>query len=90
MARILLEEQLEYPVEVVAIGESAQWIALADGDLHASLEVWPSGHADNVAEYIEKQKLVEDGGPLGPVGKLAGIYQATYSEVIRNWRRGKG
>lgn len=77
IARILLEEQLGYPVEVVTIGESAQWPALAAGDLDASLEVWPSGHADNVAEYIDKQQLVEDGGPLGPVGKI-GWYIPTY------------
>jgi glycine betaine/proline transport system substrate-binding protein len=77
VAKILLEEELGYPVEVVTIGESAQWAPLAAGDLHASLEVWPSGHADNVAEYIDKQKLVEDGGPLGPVGKI-GWYIPSY------------
>jgi glycine betaine/proline transport system substrate-binding protein len=77
VARILLEEQLGYPVEVVTIGESAQWPALASGELHASLEVWPSGHADNIAEYIDSQQLVENGGPLGPVGKI-GWYIPTY------------
>ncbi len=77
VAKILLEEQLGYTVELVSIGESAQWPALATGDLHASLEVWPSGHADNAAEYIDKQKLVENGGLLGPVGKI-GWYIPTY------------
>lgn len=77
VARILLEEQLGYPVEVVTIGESAQWPALAAGELHASLEVWPSGHAENVAEYIDNQQLVENGGLLGPVGKI-GWYIPTY------------
>ena len=77
VAKILLEEQLGYPVEVVNIGESAQWPALATGDLHASLEVWPSGHADNYAEYITNQGVVVDGGPLGPVGKI-GWYIPTY------------
>jgi glycine betaine/proline transport system substrate-binding protein len=77
VARILLEEQLGYPVEVVTIGESAQWPALASGELHASLEVWPSGHAENVAEYIDNQGLVENGGLLGPVGKI-GWYIPTY------------
>lgn len=77
VARILLEEQLGYPVEVVTIGESAQWPALATGDLHASLEVWPSGHAENVAEYIDNQQLVENGGLLGPVGKI-GWYIPSY------------
>ena len=77
VAKILLEEQLGYPVEVVNIGESAQWPALATGDLHASLEVWPSGHADNYAEYITNQGVVVDGGPLGPVGKI-GWYIPSY------------
>lgn len=77
VARILLEEQLGYTVEVVAIDENAQWPALAAGDLHASLEVWPSGHAANVAEYIDGQGLVVNGGPLGVVGKI-GWYMPSY------------
>ena len=77
VARILLEEQLGYPVEVITLDENAQWPALAAGDLHASLEVWPSGHAENVAQYIDEQGLVENGGPLGPVGKI-GWYIPSY------------
>jgi glycine betaine/proline transport system substrate-binding protein len=77
VAKILIEEELGYPVEIVAIDENAQWPALSAGDLHASLEVWPSGHAANVAEYIESQQTVEDGGPLGPIGKI-GWYIPTY------------
>jgi glycine betaine/proline transport system substrate-binding protein len=71
VARILLQEQLGFPVEVVTLDENAQWAALASGELHASLEVWPSGHAESVAEYIEGQGVVEYGGLLGPVGKIA-------------------
>ena len=70
VAKILLEDQLGYPVEVTTLDENAQWTALASGDLHASLEVWPSGHAENVAEYIDGQKVVENGGLLGPVGVI--------------------
>ncbi|MCC6457238.1 MAG: hypothetical protein IT328_19950 [Caldilineaceae bacterium] len=77
VARILLEEQLGYPVEVTTLGESVQWPAIAAGEQHASLEVWPSGHADNIAEYIDNQGLVENGGPLGPVGKI-GWYIPSY------------
>lgn len=71
VAKILLSEKLGYPVEVVDIDENAQWAGLAKGDLHASLEVWPSGHGENIAEYIEKQKVVENGGELGVVGKIS-------------------
>jgi len=77
VASILLEEQLGYTVEKVAVAEQAQWPAIAAGELHASLEVWPSGHMANVAEYIEKQQVVENGGLLGPVGRI-GWYLPTY------------
>jgi glycine betaine/proline transport system substrate-binding protein len=77
VAKQVIEEQLAYPVEIIEIDENAQWPALATGDLHASLEVWPSGHAENVAEYIEGQQSVENGGPLGPIGKI-GWYIPTY------------
>jgi glycine betaine/proline transport system substrate-binding protein len=70
VAKILIEEQLEYPVEIVTLDENAQWPALASGDLDASLEVWPSGHADNIKLYIDEQKSVENAGLLGPVGAI--------------------
>jgi len=77
VAKILLEEQLGYTVEIVTIDENAQWPSLATGDLSASLEVWPSGHAENVAQYIDDQGVVENGGLLGPVGKI-GWYTPSY------------
>ena len=77
VAKVLLEEQMGYPVEIVTLDENAQWSALAKGDLDASLEVWPSGHADNIALYIDEQKSVENGGLLGPVGEI-GWFMPTY------------
>lgn len=77
VAKILLEEQLGYPVEIVTLDENAQWPALAKGDLHAGLEVWLSGHADNVKQYINEQKSVENGGLLGPVGVI-GWFMPSY------------
>jgi len=71
VAKILLEEKLGYKVEVVTIDENAQWAALSNGDLSASLEVWPSGHAENVKKYIDEQKVVENLGELGVVGKIS-------------------
>nr|MDE0499780.1 hypothetical protein [bacterium]MDE0501742.1 hypothetical protein [bacterium] len=66
-----------YTVERVEIDENAQWAAIAAGDLHASLEVWPSGHADNVASYIDGGGGVVNGGELGAVGKI-GWWIPTY------------
>ncbi|HSH02666.1 MAG TPA: ABC transporter substrate-binding protein [Anaerolineae bacterium] len=77
VAKIIIEQELGYPVEIVSIDENPQWAALSSGELHASLEVWPSGHADNVAQYIDNQGTVEHGGNLGPVGKI-GWYTPAY------------
>jgi glycine betaine/proline transport system substrate-binding protein len=77
VAAIQLTEKLGYPVEIVTLDENAQWPALATGDLSASLEVWPSGHAENVAQYIDDQKVVANLGELGVVGKIS-WYVPTY------------
>lgn len=77
VAKILLEEQLGYKVELVVIDENAQWAALGSGDLSASLEVWPSGHGENVKQFIDDKKVVENLGPLGVVGKIS-WYVPTY------------
>ncbi|RME71844.1 MAG: hypothetical protein D6784_14545 [Chloroflexi bacterium] len=77
VAKILIEKNLGYPVEIITLDENAQWPALASGELHASLEVWPSGHAENVKKYIDEQKAVENLGPLGPVGQI-GWFMPSY------------
>jgi glycine betaine/proline transport system substrate-binding protein len=50
---------------------------MAGGALHACLEVWPSGHAADIEEYIETDHAVQSAGPLGVVGKI-GWYVPTY------------
>ena len=71
VAKQLLESELGYTVETVDIDENAQWSAINTGDLHASLEVWPSGHAQNVADFIDNPDgNVVNAGLLGPVGKI--------------------
>jgi glycine betaine/proline transport system substrate-binding protein len=77
VAKILLEDELGYTVEIVSIDEINQWPGLSNGDLSASLEVWPSGHAENIAQYIDQQKVVDNVGELGVVGKI-GWYVPTY------------
>jgi glycine betaine/proline transport system substrate-binding protein len=88
VAKILLEQELGYPVEIVTIDENAQWAALASGDLSATLEIWPSGHAENVAQYIEGQKVVENLGPLGVVGKISWYvpgYLVAQNPAVATW-----
>lgn len=70
IARILISEELGMPVELVEIDEYEVWPELAAGKVHANLEVWVSGHQEDLKKYVESDKTVEDGGVLGPVGKI--------------------
>ncbi len=71
VAAQILDQQLGYPVEIIALDEQAQWDALAGDDADASLEIWPSGHGERIAQYIDEQKVVENGGELGVIGRIA-------------------
>lgn len=77
VAKIIIENELGNTVEIVSLDENAQWDAIAAGDADASLEVWPSGHTERIAQYIEEQGVVVDGGLLGPSGEI-GWYVPTY------------
>jgi glycine betaine/proline transport system substrate-binding protein len=77
VAAVILERELGLTVEIVEIDENAQWPGLDDGSIDASLEIWPSGHADNVATYVDELGTVEYGGPLGVVGQI-GWFVPTY------------
>ena len=77
VAKQLIEKELGYPVKVLNIDSQAQWAALANDQAEASLEIWPSGHGENIAQYIETEKVVEHGGVLGPVG-IIGWYVPNY------------
>ncbi len=68
VAKVLLERELGYKVELVEIDENTQFPAIASGALDASLEVWPSGHAEEINRYIEGRR----GGPLRDGGILNG------------------
>jgi glycine betaine/proline transport system substrate-binding protein len=77
VAKIVLEQELNKEVEIITIDENSMWAGLATGDISACLELWPSGHQENVAEYIDKQQVVERMGELGVVGKIS-WYIPTY------------
>jgi glycine betaine/proline transport system substrate-binding protein len=70
IAKILLEEQMGFSVQLIPVDEFAQWESLAKGDIDASLEIWPSGHKNDINKYIKSEKTVEDAGGLGPIGKM--------------------
>jgi glycine betaine/proline transport system substrate-binding protein len=77
VAKLIIEQEFGNPVEVVALDENASWDALAGGEADANLEVWPSGHSERIAEYIDNLGTVEDGGDLGPLGAI-GWYVPNY------------
>ena len=78
VAEQLLESELGYTVETVEIDEFGQWPAINTGDIDASLEVWPSGHAQNREDFIDNPDgNVDDAGVLGIVGGI-GWYIPTY------------
>jgi glycine betaine/proline transport system substrate-binding protein len=77
VAQDLLEQKLGYTVTTTDIDEYAQFKSLSNGDLDATLEVWPSGHAADYKNYIKNGNGVVDGGELGITGQI-GWYIPTY------------
>lgn len=78
VASQLIESELGQTVETVEIDENATWPAINTGEISAALEVWPSGHAQNVVDFIDSPDgNVANAGLLGPVGKI-GWYIPTY------------
>ncbi len=69
VAKIILEKQ-GMTVKLTDIDENAVWPALDKGSIDANLEVWPSGHAKDIEQYIKTKKSVVDGGLLGVTGQI--------------------
>jgi glycine betaine/proline transport system substrate-binding protein len=70
VAKYVIESKLGGTVKLTAIDESPTWPGLDSGEIDAVLEVWPSGHKDDRATYIDGKKTVEDIGLLGPNAKI--------------------
>ena len=77
VAQVVIEANLDTPVEIVDIDENATWIGLDDGSIDAVLEVWPSGHAADYETYVTGKGTVVDIGKLGPSAKI-GWYVPTF------------
>ena len=86
VARILLEEEMGFPVEIVDVDADTQFEYLSKGLTHAYLELW-SGIYD-LQKYID-EGTIKDGGPLGVVGKIGWFVPAymlqEYPELA-NWQ----
>ncbi|HEX6131856.1 MAG TPA: glycine betaine ABC transporter substrate-binding protein, partial [Actinomycetota bacterium] len=70
VAKVLMEEHMGCAVELQEVNETAQFPGMAAGDIDATLEVWPSGHAKDRKQYIDQAGTVVDGGELGIVGNI--------------------
>ncbi|MDH5225001.1 MAG: glycine/betaine ABC transporter substrate-binding protein [Actinomycetota bacterium] len=70
VAQAVMQSEMGCTVELQEINESGQFPAMADGDVDATLEVWPSGHLKDRKDYIDKAGTVVDGGLLGIVGNI--------------------
>ena len=70
VAAAVMEDQMGCTVELVKIDEFPQFSAMAQGDIDATLEVWPSVHAKDYKQYIEANAGVVDGGELGILGNI--------------------
>ncbi|HEV8563600.1 MAG TPA: ABC transporter substrate-binding protein [Actinomycetota bacterium] len=93
VAANLLQDKLGYTVELVEIDEYGQFQKLATGDLDATLEVWPSGHAQDYADYIESGNGVVDAGLNGVDGQIGWwipTYMLTDYPELATWEGFKG
>ena len=70
IAKQLIETELGYPVEVVAIDENAaMFTGLSDGTVDAVLELWPSGITASEQAFLDDGTVLNI-GELGTVGKI--------------------
>jgi len=93
VAKVLLEDKLGYNVELVDIDEFEQFPAIAAGDIDATLEIWPSGHAKDYKQYIDAGAGVVDGGELGVVGQIGWwvpTYMVDQDPSLATWEGLKG
>ncbi len=70
VAKAVLEADYNTEVTISEVDENVTWEGLDDGSIDATLEVWPSGHVEDRATYIDEKKTVVDIGPLGPSAKI--------------------
>ncbi len=77
LAKIILEEEMGYDVELIFADYGAQWQGIANGDLDFTMEIWPDWSIDDHKKYIDEKGLVEVIGPLGVIGST-GWFVPTY------------
>ena len=69
VAKQLIESELGYPVEIVAIDENTMFTGMSDGSLDAVMEIWPSGVTEDEQAFLDDGTVLNI-GELGTVGKI--------------------
>lgn len=80
LAKIILEEEMGYDVELIYADYAASWTAMAAGDLHIGVELWPSSSQELMQEFLEEfggNGEIEHLGPMGIIGQST-WYVPTY------------
>ncbi len=87
IAKQLIEQELGNPVDIVEIDENAMWAGLADGDLDAVLELWPSGVDETEQAYLDDGSVVELGelGAVGQIGWFVPDYVIEDNPELATW-----
>lgn len=71
VAAAVMQQEMGCEVEMVKIDEFPQFAAMQQGEIDASLEVWPSVHPKDRKQYIDDPNGgVVDGGELGVIGNI--------------------
>lgn len=74
----VMQQEMGCTVELVEIDEFPQFPAMQQGEIDASLEVWPSVHPKDRKQYIDNPDGgVVDGGELGILGNI-GWFMPSY------------
>jgi glycine betaine/proline transport system substrate-binding protein len=69
IAKQLIETNLKNKVEIVNVDENTMFAGLADGELDAVMEIWPSGVTAEEQAYLD-DGTVTDIGDLGVTGRI--------------------
>lgn len=54
LAKIILEEEMGYEVELIYVDYTAQWVSIQAGDLDVSMELWTDTTRTQKAEYLKE------------------------------------
>lgn len=73
-------ERAGYSVEFVTAGYTPQFIAIGDGDLHATLEIWTSNLPGQYADIVASGKI-KDIGDLGLNAREGVLYPVHMKEM---------